>query len=296
MIVVYQMNIGIVALGQTALTLCTPNIVGECKVKNRLVIADPPTTAGIGVRIAARGVVEMIKCICRPVTHLAVQRTVLRIRECAMVNPYVLALVGNQVGTVNIHRTRTNQRQVTDDDVLTGRVDIEDASFVGQRIFTRLLILQLHHRLFGKEGTFVTRYLCAVGQRTRILIRAAQIVQILCLQISDIVSCQIELRAQAGVVDADNRLVLRGNLHHLFDGEITVRTVKDDDVVLCDSLFNLRVVTLSATQGRQRFRGSICEVTAIQGVRRPCLVRTYCPAPGSYIVTSHSGNKCYDTQ
>ena len=243
------------------------------------------------MRIAALSVVEVVVSIGRPVTHLAVQRTVLRIRKRAVVYPDVLSLVGNQVGAVDVYRTRAYQRHVADDDVLADRLNLENTRLAGQRVDARLLILQLHHGFLRKEGSLVAGYLRTVRQRTGILIRAAQSFQILSLQISNVVRRQIELRTQACIVNADDGLVLHRKLHHLFDSEITVRTVQDDDVVLTDSLLNLRVVTLSATQRRQRLRRSIREVAATQGIRCSCLVRAYGPAPGSHIVSGHCGQQ-----
>ena len=106
-------------------------------------------------------------------------------------------------------------------------------------------MLQFHHGLLGKESTLVASNLRSVWQRTSILIRTAQSIQILCLQVGNVVSSQIELGTQARVVNADECLILSRNLDIFLEGEVAIGAVEDDDVVLGDGLLNLVVIGLS---------------------------------------------------
>ena len=151
----------------------------------------------------------MVVGVGSPVAHLAVQCAILRVYECAVVYPHMLALIGDEVGTVDVDSPRANEREVADDDVLAGGLDMEDSRLVGQRIDSCLLILQLHAGFLGEEGPSVAGQGGAIGQSASVLIGAAQSFKVLTLQVGIVLVRQEELRTQSGIIDADERLVLR---------------------------------------------------------------------------------------
>ena len=209
MVIVDKMDIAVVGLRQTAHAARAPDVAGKGEVEHHFVVADPAAAASIGVGIAAVGVVEVVEGVGGPVADLAVEGSVLGVYQRAVVYPYVFSLVGDQVDTVDVNGTGAYQREVADDDVLAALLDAEDAGLVGQGVDTRLLVLQLHHGLLGEEGTLVAGQCCAVRQCARVLVGAAQPVQVLGFQVRMVIGCQEELCAEAGVVDTNERLVLR---------------------------------------------------------------------------------------